>query len=190
MEAQIEPHFLFNSLANVQRLFETEPASGERLLENLKAYLRAALPQMREPRSSLAGEAALARAYLEVLGARMGKRLQFAIDVPAELRDHAFPPMMLITLVENAVKHGIHPSPDGGAVCLRARRDRARLIVDVVDTGIGFRGEGGNGVGLANIRARLAALYGAAGTLALDSNEPHGVIASIAVPTPESGWPT
>jgi LytS/YehU family sensor histidine kinase len=88
MEAQIEPHFLFNSLANVQRLFETAPESGERLLENLKVYLRAALPQMRGTDSTLAGEAELARAYLEVLGARMGTRLRFAIDVQGDLADH------------------------------------------------------------------------------------------------------
>jgi signal transduction histidine kinase len=182
MEAQIEPHFLFNSLANVQRLFETAPESGERLLENLKVYLRAALPQMRGTGSTLAGEAELARAYLEVLGARMGARLRFAVDVPADLADHAFPPMMLITLVENAVKHGIHPSPDGGTVRVQARGHGARLIVEVADTGAGFTGSFGKGVGLANIRARLTALFGEAAELSLHGNEPSGVVASIAVP--------
>jgi LytS/YehU family sensor histidine kinase len=182
MEAQIEPHFLFNSLANVQRLFETEPQSGARLLENLKTYLRAALPQMRESRSTLGAEAELACAYLEVLGVRMGRRLQFAIDVPAHLRDCTFPPMMLITLVENAVKHGIHPSPRGGTVRVHARSDRDRLVVEVIDTGVGFSGQGGKGVGLANIRARLTALYGVAGELSLEAHEPSGVLASIAVP--------
>ncbi len=182
MEAQIEPHFLFNSLANVQRLYETEPESGEHLLENLKIYLRAALPQMRETRSTLGREAELSRAYLEVLQARMGERLQFEVDIPAELREHTFPPMMLITLVENAIKHGIHCSPSGGVVIVRAHRNGDRLTVEVADTGVGFRRNSGKGVGLANIRARLAALFGDRGELSLCANEPSGVVAAIAVP--------
>ncbi len=182
MEAQIEPHFLFNSLANVQRLYETEPESGERLLENLKTYLRAALPQMRETRSTLGREAELSQAYLEVLHARMGERLQFEVDISAELRGHTFPPMMLITLVENAIKHGIHCSPSGGAVILRAHQNGDRLTVEVADTGVGFRGNSGKGVGLANIRARLSALFGDRGELSLCANEHSGVVAAIAIP--------
>ena len=182
MEAQIEPHFLFNSLANVQRLYETEPESGERLLENLKTYLRAALPQMRETRSTLGREAELSRAYLEVLQARMGERLQFEVDVPAGLSDHTFPPMMVITLVENAIKHGIHHSPSGGAIVVKARRNGERLTVEVADTGVGFRGNSGKGVGLANIRARLSALFGDRAQLSLYANEPSGVVAAIAIP--------
>ena len=182
MEAQIEPHFLFNSLANVQRLYETEPESGERLLENLKIYMRAALPQMRETRSTLGREAELSRAYLEVLHARMGERLHFAIDVPPELCEHAFPPMMVITLVENAIKHGIHRSPSGGGVIVRARRNGESLTVEVADTGVGFRGSSGKGVGLANIRARLSALFGDRAELSLCATEPSGVVAAIDVP--------
>jgi sensor histidine kinase YesM len=182
MEAQIEPHFLFNSLANVQRLYETEPQSGERLLENLKIYMRAALPQIREARATLAREAELSRAYLEVLRARMGERLQFEIDVPAALREHPFPPMMIITLVENAIKHGIHTSPSGGTVAVRARRSGERVTVEVADTGVGFRGSCGKGVGLANIRARLSALFGDRAELSLCANEPSGVVAAIEVP--------
>jgi sensor histidine kinase YesM len=184
MEAQVEPHFLFNSLANVQRLYETEPESGERLLQNLQIYLRAALPQMRDTRATLGREAELSRAYLEVLQARMGERLHFAVDVPAELREHVFPPMMVITLVENAIKHGIHPSPGGGAIVVRARRDAKRLTVEVADTGVGFRGSSGKGIGLANIRARLGALFGGRADLSLCANEPSGVVAAIAVPIP------
>ena len=182
MEAQIEPHFLFNSLANVQRLYETEPEAGERLIENLKIYLRAALPQMRETRSTLGREAELSRAYLEVLQARMGERLQVVVDVPPTLREHTFPPMMVITLVENAVKHGIHKSPGGGAIVVRARSNGKRLIVEVADTGVGFRGTSGKGVGLANIRARLSAVFGDRAELSLCANEPSGVVAAIAVP--------
>jgi sensor histidine kinase YesM len=182
MEAQIEPHFLFNSLANVQRLYETDTESGERLLENLKIYMRAALPQMRETRSTLGREAELSRAYLEVLHARMGERLHFTIDVPAELCEHAFPPMMVITLVENAIKHGIHNSPSGGTIAVRAHCRGQRLTVEVADTGVGFRGSSGKGVGLANIRARLGALFGDRAELSLRANEPSGVVAAIDVP--------
>jgi len=182
MEAQIEPHFLFNSLANVQRLYETEPESGERLLQNLKTYLRAALPQMREKRRSLASEVELARAYLEVLQARMGGRLQFTIVVPDSLHDQPFPSMMLITLVENAIKHGIDRSPSGGVIVVTAHRDGGRLTIEVADTGVGFRANSGKGVGLANIRARLSALFGDRAELSLCANEPSGVIAAITVP--------
>ena len=182
MEAQIEPHFLFNSLANVQRLYETEPESGARLLENLKTYLRAALPQMREKRRSLASEVELARAYLEVLQARMGGRMRFVIDVPTALRECALPSMMLITLVENAIKHGIDRSPSGGVIVVRAHRDGERLTVAVADTGVGFRANSGKGVGLANIRARLSALFGDRAELSLCANEPAGVVAAITIP--------
>jgi sensor histidine kinase YesM len=183
MEAQIEPHFIFNSIANVQRLFETEPESGERLLENLKTYMRAALRQMRETGATLGRETELCRAYLEVLRARMDERLRFTIDVPAELENHAFPPMMVITLVENAIKHGIGGSPIGGLVSVRACRNGERLRVEVADTGGGFRGSSGTGIGLANTRARLAALFGDRAELALWSNEPSGVVASIEIPS-------
>jgi sensor histidine kinase YesM len=182
MEAQIEPHFLFNSLANVQRLYETQPELGEHLIEDLKIYLRAALPQMRETRTTLGREAELCRAYLGVLKARMGDRLHFTVDVPTELSHQAFPPMMVITLVENAVKHGIHKSPGGGTVVVRAHRNGKHLILEVVDTGVGFHGTSGKGVGLANIRARLSAVFGDRAELSLCANEPSGVVAAIAVP--------
>ncbi len=137
---------------------------------------------MRETRTTLGREAELSRAYLGVLKARMGDRLHFRIDVPAELCNHTFPPMMLITLVENAVKHGIHNSPNGGAIVVQARSDGEHLTAEVVDTGVGFRGTFGKGVGLANIRARLGALFGDRAELSLCANEPSGVVAAIAVP--------
>ena len=182
LEAQIEPHFLFNSLANVQRLYESQPESAERLLDNLKVYLRAALPRMREAHSTIGREADLARAYLEVIRARMGERLRFEVDVSEGLRAHVFPPMMLITLVENAVKHGIHCSREGGTIHIRAARDSERVAIEVVDTGVGFQRTSGTGVGLANIRARLIALFGDRARLFLCANEPSGVVATIEVP--------
>jgi LytS/YehU family sensor histidine kinase len=184
MEAQVEPHFLFNSLANVQRLYETDPEAGQHLLDNLKIYLHGALAQMRDAGATVGREADLASAYLEVLRARMGERLQFLLDVPQDLRDRPFPPMMLITLVENAVKHGIHRSPTGGVIAVRARRDAERLCVEVADTGPGFQSLSGKGIGLANIRARLHALFGDRAHLSLGANAPSGVVASIVVPIP------
>jgi two-component sensor histidine kinase len=182
MEAQIEPHFLFNTLANIQRLYETDGTSGEQLIQNFKVYLRAALPKMREAQSTLAREVDLASAYLEVLRARMGERLGVTINLPAELRERSFPPMMLITLVENAIKHGIHPSTHGGVVSVSARDNEGRLTVEVADTGVGFQGKSGKGVGLSNIRARLSILFGQRAELILAANEPSGVVATIAIP--------
>jgi LytS/YehU family sensor histidine kinase len=138
---------------------------------------------MRDAHATLGREAELSRAYLEVLRARMGDRLAFSIDISPDLRAHAFPSMMLITLVENAIKHGIHHSPLGGAIAVRARRDGERLVVEVADTGVGFKSGSGKGIGLANIRARLAAQFGDRGELSLRNNEPCGIVAAIAIPT-------
>ena len=184
MRAQIEPHFLFNTLANVKRLTQTNVGGGLAMLDNLVRYLRAALPRMREERTTLGQEADLVQAYLEVFRIRMGERLRFAIDVPEALRAQPFPPMMLLTLVENAIKHGLNPSPNGGVLAIRADPRGRGFVLTVADTGVGFgvAVAGGTGVGLANTRARLAALYGHAAWLALTPNEPSGVIATVHVP--------
>jgi LytS/YehU family sensor histidine kinase len=112
----------------------------------------------------------------------MGERLQFEVDVPVGLREQAFPPMMVITLVENAIKHGIQRSPKGGTIVVTAHRSGERLTVEVVDSGVGFSGSSGKGIGLANIRARLSALFGDRAELSLCANEPSGVVAAIAIP--------
>jgi len=182
MQAQVEPHFLFNTLANVQHLVETDPPEASRVLDSLIKYLRAALPQMRESTTNLGRELEMARAFLEINRVRMGSRLQFAIEVPETLKTHAFPPMMLISLVENAVKHGVDPCCDCGTITIRAREDEGRLRVSVEDTGEGIKPKKGGGVGLANIRERLKALYGGAARLVIEEREPHGVVASIEVP--------
>jgi signal transduction histidine kinase len=182
LEAQIEPHFLFNTLAHVKRLYDTDPASGARMLRNLKDYLAVALPQMRETRSTLAREVDHTLAYLNIQQVRMGRRLAFAVDIPPGLRDARMPPLMLLTLVENAIKHGLAPLPGGGRIDLRASSEGGRLRVQVADNGQGFAKSTGGGTGLANIRARLTAIFGHAGTLALALNSPHGVIATIALP--------
>jgi LytS/YehU family sensor histidine kinase len=141
MQAQVEPHFLFNTLANVQHLVETDPPAAARVLESLIRYLRAALPQMRESSTNLGRELDMARAYLEIHQVRMGSRLEFAIEVPEPLKSRAFPPMMLISLVENAVKHGVDPCCDCGRIVIRARESDGNLRVSVEDTGEGLSPE-------------------------------------------------
>ncbi len=182
MQAQVEPHFLFNTLANVQHLVETNPPEANRMLESLIQYLRAALPRMRESATNLGREIDMARAFLEIQRVRMGSRLDFAIEVPDALKCHNFPPMMLITLVENAVKHGVDPCCECGTITIRAMEDEGRLRVSVEDTGEGIKPKKGGGVGLANIRDRLKALYGASARLVIEERAPHGVVASIEVP--------
>jgi LytS/YehU family sensor histidine kinase len=188
LEAQIEPHFLFNTIANLRRTWAVDPALGLRMHDNLLHYLRAALPQMRAAVGTLGEEAGLVRAYLELFSLRMGARLAFAIDVPEALAAHAFPRMMLITLVENAIKHGLVPSDTGGTVRVDARAEGRHLTVSVTDDGVGFGAAdtGGTGVGLANIRARLATQYAGEARLAVESgglvSAPRGVRVSIRIP--------
>ncbi len=181
MQAQVEPHFLFNTLANVQHLVETDPGSASRMLESLIQYLRAALPRMREEVTSVGREADMARAFLEITRMRMGSRLDFAFDVPEALRERPFPPMMLISLVENAVKHGVDPCCECGSITVSAREEGGKLRFSVADTGEGISTKKGTGVGLANIRQRLKALYGSSARLILEENSPRGVVATIEV---------
>jgi signal transduction histidine kinase len=182
MEAQIEPHFLFNTLATVKRLYRSEPKGGERMLERLRHYLEHALPRIRGEETTLGSEFELVHAYLDVLQVRMGERLAFSVGVPDTLAREPFPPMMLITLVENAIKHGLAPLPEGGRIDIDARCEEGVLRVRVADTGAGFHHSSGSGIGLANIGSRLAALYGGRASLSLEANEPRGVVSVIAVP--------
>jgi signal transduction histidine kinase len=182
LRAQIEPHFLFNTLANVQQLYRTDPGRGRKMLASFIAYLRSALPQMRHNETTLRHEVELARTYLDVLQVRMGERLKVSFDVPEELAELAFPPLALSTLTENAIKHGLNPLPEGGAIEITARIEGGQLRVSVADTGAGLRASGGTGAGVANLRARLAALYGEAAHLGFEANAPRGIRATIAVP--------
>jgi hypothetical protein len=184
MQAQVEPHFLFNTLASVDFLIETDPPRASKMQKNLIAYLRSALPQMREGSTTLGKEIGLCRSYLEILKVRMDDRLQFAITVPQGLSSAQFPPMILQSLVENAIKHGLEPKAEGGSLTLSADIANGNLRVTVADTGLGF-GVGsrpGTGVGLANVRERLAALYGGRARLVVETNTPSGTIATIEVP--------
>jgi sensor histidine kinase YesM len=182
LQAQIEPHFLFNTLATVRRLYQTEPAAAADMLDNLMRYLAVALPQMRATESTLVREASLAEAYLNIQQIRMGRRLAFAIEIPDALGNAQFPPVMLLTLVENAIKHGIDPLPEGGFIRISADIESAHLQVQVADSGQGFSKSSGVGTGLANTRARLAAMYGGEARLSLGLNRPRGVTATLRVP--------
>ena len=182
LQAQVEPHFLYNTLASVQALTEVDPAAANAMTGHLIQYLRNALPKMRESVSTVGQEIELVRAYLNILQMRMGKRLTFDIAVPQNLLELAFPPLMLPSLVENAVKHGLEPQREGGSVVIGAQSQDGKLRISVADTGRGFGETIGAGLGLANIRERLAALYGDKAKLTLEENSPHGVIATIEVP--------
>lgn len=181
LQAQVEPHFLYNTLASVQALTEVDPQQANAMTGHLIQYLRNALPKMRESVSTVGQEIELVRAYLNILQMRMGKRLEFEINVPAELMDAPFPPLMLPSLVENAIKHGLEPQREGGKVVITASSN-GTLKMSVADTGRGFGETLGTGVGLTNIRERLAALYGDKAKLTLQAQDPHGVVASIEVP--------
>lgn len=190
MQAQVEPHFLFNTLASVQYLTETDPPQASRLLGHLLAYLRAALPQLRSASTTLGQEIDLAQAYLNILKMRMGERLSFEIDADAQARAHPFPPGLLISVVENAITHGLEPQAQGGNVRIEARRQGDRLAVSVVDTGAGLAEAAtrpGQGVGLANVRDRIAAFYGARGRFSLAQETPRGARATIEIPIAETG---
>jgi hypothetical protein len=182
LQAQIEPHFLFNTLANVRRLYEIDAGRGRSMLRHLVDYLRSALPSMRSSGSTLGRELDLIRSYLTILQLRMGDRLRFIIEPGTASLDAELPPMVLPTLVENAIKHGLSALPEGGAVNVHAQQQGDQLVVRVADTGAGFSGASGSGVGLANTRARLAALHGSGASLKLSNNMPRGVVAEIRVP--------
>jgi signal transduction histidine kinase len=181
LHAQVEPHFLFNTLANVQALLESGSPRAAPVLNNLIAYLRAAMPTLGEVQSTLGSEIRLVRAYLELMQTRMPDRLAFAIDIPPELCSVRFPSMALLTLVENAIRHGIDPSEQGGRIDVGARRDAggAEVQVWVEDSGVGLHETAQPGTGLANLRARLAAFYGPSARLELLESASHGVRAQI-----------
>jgi hypothetical protein len=183
LHAQVEPHFLYNTLASAQILTRSDPAKADQMLGNLITYLRHSVPRAEEALSTLGGEVERARAYLEILRIRMGDRLQVQVQVPDSLKPAPMPPMMLQTLVENAIKHGLEVQPGGGTVWLTAREADGRVAVTVADDGAGFNEHtGGTGIGLRNVRERLKLAYGDEASLSIVSNFPRGVAATITVP--------
>ncbi len=184
LNAQIEPHFLFNTLATVKRLVETQPERGREMLQRLIGYLRVSLPHLQQRATTLAQELQAVTDYLVLQQMRMGRRLRFEIEADPGLLPLQLPPLVLTTLVENAVKHGLSPLPQGGQVWVAAHREDAlRVVLEVRDDGAGFGASaGGSGLGLANTRARLRAFFGPQAELDLEAQRPCGVRARITVP--------
>jgi len=187
LQAQVEPHFLFNTLALIGQLIETDPPQAARVHEHLIDYLRATLPQMKARASgTLARQITLSRAYLAIMQARMKARLAVSIDVPAEIESASFPTMMLQILIENAIKHGLEPKIEGGRIDIRASVERNVLQLEVIDDGVGFNPRSGEGVGLTNVRERLHILYGTRAQLVIEAPAEGGTRALIRLPyTPD-----
>ena len=183
LQTQIEPHFLFNVLGSVRRLYRTQPQAGADAIASLMRYLRTALPQVRSQQGRLGDEIEAARSYLKLFQVRMGSRLSFSIIADPELHAADFPPMLLVTLLENAIRHGLEPV-GGGHIVVQAQRLRNMLEVSVQDDGAGFgaAASSGTGVGLVNVRRQLAARYPNQAQLTLQGREPRGASASISLP--------
>jgi sensor histidine kinase YesM len=182
LQAQIEPHFLFNTLSNVLSLLDTNPQKGKSMLVDFIQYLRASLLKIREQKATLGQEMEMIQAYLNIFKVRMGDRLHYKIDLPEKLKANIFPPMLIQPLVENAIKHGLEPKVDGGEIFISGEAKDGILRLEVVDTGDGFKGAQNFGMGLSNIRERLQSIYGKSGRLILEENQPHGLKATIEVP--------
>ncbi|HEY4582588.1 MAG TPA: histidine kinase [Lysobacter sp.] len=183
LHAQVEPHFLYNTLASAQLLTRSDPPRAEEMLGHLVQYLRHSLPRTEDELSTLGAELERALAYLEIMKVRMGSRLDVQVDVPESLRAVELPPMMLQTLVENAIKHGLEPRTGGGTIWIRARRSDDQVAVTVADDGEGLNTKtSGTGIGLKNVRERLRLVYDGAASLAVVANFPAGVAATLSVP--------
>jgi signal transduction histidine kinase len=182
LQAQIEPHFIYNTLANVQQLVRTSPVDADLMLESLIRYLKASIPEVRSGMSTVGQELARAQAYLAIMGIRMGERLRYEVDVSPDLHSLPIPPLGLMTLVENAVRHGLDAKREGGLVRIEGKKVGTNLRLSVVDDGAGFSQEIGDGIGLSNLRARIATLHGARGTLELSHRDPEGVEATLLLP--------
>jgi two-component sensor histidine kinase len=191
MQAQVEPHFLFNTLAAVEHLIETDPPRAASMQRNLIAYLRSVLPNLRQSDSTLGREAEISRNYLEILKVRMESRLEFQIEIPAGLESAAMPPLMLQSLVENAIEHGLEPKPEGGTISIIAGVRDGQLVITVADTGAGINAAAVNrpnnenserGIGLGSIRERLNALFDGRGRLIIEANQPAGTRAILEFP--------
>jgi hypothetical protein len=183
LQAQVEPHFLFNTLANVQALVEAGSPHASNVLESLIAYLRAAVPRLHDPATTMSHELDLVRAYLNVMQMRMPDRLQFDLRMDEAAANLRCPPMTLLTLVENAVRHGIDPGEEGGRIDVDVSVAGDRCRVRVNDTGIGLQNSGkGLGTGLSTLRERLQLAFGGDAQLRLTEIEPHGVCAELEFP--------
>ena len=182
LQAQIEPHFLFNTLANVTSLIHTQPDDAKRMLEDFIAYLRATLAATREQHTTLGVEFEMMKNFLSILKIRMGERLHVHLDLPGELRNATVPPMLLQPLIENAIKHGLEPKLEGGSITLIAARIGDRVRISIVDTGLGFSNKLSSGIGLKNVRERIEKLYGTRGSVLIEDNPPSGTKVVVTIP--------
>lgn len=186
LQAQIEPHFLFNTLASAQQLAQKGAPDAARLIGHLVRLLRTSIPSMREDRGALKREFEQIGAYLAIMQTRMGDRLTFSIVTDPQIEEFALPPALVMTLAENAIKHGIEPAEYGGHIEVRATQRDATIIITVADTGVGLGApdgpESGGGLGLSNIAQRLQAIYGDAASVKLVQNTPQGCIATLIFP--------
>ncbi len=182
LQAQIEPHFLFNTLANVASLIDSDPSLSKRMLDRFIRFLRASLAATRAETTTLGAEGELIAAYLDVLQARMESRLRYAIEIDPALAAFALPPMLLQPVVENAIRHGVEPRVEGGEVRLRAAREGDAIRIDVIDTGVGFAASTRGGTGLTNLRERLKLLHGERASLTIGENAPGGTIVTLRLP--------
>jgi sensor histidine kinase YesM len=182
LQAQIEPHFLFNTLANVSSLIDSDKAEAKRMLESFIRFLRASLAATREQTTTLGAEAELIASYLEVLRVRMGERLAYTIDVPSGLRGFTLPPMLLQPVVENAIRHGLEPKVQGGEVRMLVTRAGDQVAVEIADTGVGFAPTTRGGVGLSNLRERLKLLYGDRASLSVVDTTGGGTTVRVLLP--------
>lgn len=186
LQAQIEPHMLFNTLANVQGLISFDPPRASEMLDQLILYLRASLQAARAAQTTLGAEFTLMQAYLELMAVRMGSRLSYELHLPKELASLPIAPMLLQPLIENAIKHGVEPKVEGGKIVVTAQVNEGNLFIICADTGLGLEApaQSGTRVGLANVRERLTALYGEQASFRLYANLPEGAIAEICLPLP------
>ena len=182
LQAQIEPHFLFNTLANATSLVDSDTPKAKRMLESFIRFLRASLAATRAENTTLGAEAELIAAYLDVLQVRMGARLRYRVEVAEELRGFTLAPMLLQPVVENAIRHGLEPKVEGGEIVVRARREGDAVVVEVRDTGAGFAATTRGGVGLANLRDRLSGLHGERAALAIGENPGGGTVVAVRFP--------
>ncbi len=182
LQAQIEPHFLFNTLSNILSLIDTDVKKGKLMMSDFIEYLRASLSKTRSEATTIGQEMATVRSYLNIIKYRMGDRLDFSINIPENLRTYSFPPMLIQPLVENAVRHGLEPKIPGGNVAITTFQKDDMLTVEVVDSGLGFNDNSKWGIGISNIKERLVSMYGDKGKLVFKDNEPSGVKAIIEIP--------
>ncbi|RST53380.1 sensor histidine kinase [Variovorax sp. DXTD-1] len=190
LETQLEPHMLFNTLANLRVLITTDPPRAVAMLDRLNNYLRMTLSGSRALAHPLSAEFERLADYLELMSVRMGERLCYTLDLPEDLRDAPVPPLLLQPLVENSIRHGLEPKVEGGEIVVRARQDAGRLVMEVSDTGVGIDaaqssqsdGSEGSGFGLEQVRERLAAVYGDQGRMSLAAEPAGGTRTTLSFP--------